>query len=874
MRWILSILALLILGSVRSQNPSDRIDLRNFDTQFLEHLIKSKIDSVRKDHGLKTMANDSILFIAAKDHANYLIENKKLSHKQYGNDLKYQPWDRVKFYGAKNYIVGENVAKGFVHKRILDKKGNVSYAHTYEDVANNFVTGWVNSPGHYANMITPNYEVTGVAIQFDSARQEIKAVQKFAEVEFKYAFEENKTMFPYSDWTAPDQATGFDRSQSKTKQTFEWGIKVPEDSIEYCKHCNVAVDTNAFKNRLRIKGSRVLFTSPNIDMMHALMTKWKSGLALEFVPYRPVDCGNPEYYTMPSRRNDQSIYNGTILKPIYRKDLKKGFKRSGYKWYYRIKKKGKPTHFEYSLGKLPKDIHGYYEMNVLVIHKKKICRVMHLSDVCGEPMELFYDIPYLTKLNKYQYGVNPSLRELSFTVPFEQGKFRYDYEDIKPLIDSVTSDAFTVQSAKIEAFSSLEGNRSSNERLQKLRARSIINAMEYNQRSEIESEIKTNENWALFHQQIESENALKDLRGLDEAKIRQKLANKEYARSIEPFLAEQRYAKIKLTAKVDVTGKEVGNFLISEFSRLRDSVSMDLNSVGMRKETKRNLDTLSSIQWYMYRLIKQGKVDTLLFEQLTVPLSQDYSKLIKDHLWYDLDIHGTGEGNEKWEGQFYQQLNQLDRLGISSFEIRYDVSNYLMRNWPKRVPYRGDVGRLLESIEVLQETATNDSTKAMADRLWVNYHFANANYRHFSKRSSRDDEEMRKSMVLLEKYFLNNQLSDEDNLKLALFFTWGEQEDLAYNVLHPRMLASTTHGPSIALYTKLTFRHEEEYHDQDYYTWIKNTRKVMSKEDWCGMFVGPCNLSFQLFDNEELRDLYCTECAGIKNYAQRPEDWE
>lgn len=871
-------LVFLLFGShnwVKAQHPDDAFNFHNANTAYLEHLLKSKVDSVRQTKGLKLLANDSILYLASEFHANYLVEYKKLSHNQSEFPDTKVPQQRAEKFGAKNYQVGENLVKTYANRKMRDKKGNEYYNLTYGQIASDLVKSWVNSPGHYENIINPAYDVTGLCIRFDSVKQEIKAVQKFADVKFKYSFIENKTLFPYSDYQAPEFASSFkniDRTRIRSK--FEWGLRAPKDSINYCQSCNTSIDTNIYKNKLTVKNRRITFYSPNIEMMHEIMSNRKSGLALELVEYSISDCGNPRYYTYPSRRNNQSILNGEVIKPVYRRHLKKGFKRSGYKWYHRIKKKGTPTHFEYALGKLSRKSEGYIEANVLVIKNKKICRVMHFSNVCGAPLEELYDISYLTKLNKYQYGVNPGERELEFTIPFEQGKYAYNYDDIKPLIDSLTSESFSVKSAHIKAYSSLEGSKEINLMLQKRRAKNIIKALENKQRSAIESVIVTDENWKIFEQQIKSEEALSSLRDLSRDEIRTKLTDKSFAKQIEPFLAKQRYGTIRLVVKFDATDGQIGQFLISEFDRYKDSIAKDLAQLGMTRNAKANMDTMASIQWYMYHLIKHEKLDTMLFEELVIPMHQDYSKLIKDHLWYDLDINGSSEGNMRWEASFYAQLNKLDRLGISSFEIRFDVMNYLLRNWSKRIPYGGDLVRLRDNINGLRQTAANNELKHLANQLWINFHVANANHKHFSNRRGRDDEGMRESMVELLNCFLEDTITDENRYALAQSFVYGEQEDLAFNMLDAKMQLAKPYVPSLILYTKLLFMHPEEWDDDTYVQYLIDVKSKLSDEEWCQMFVGPCNISFQVFDHEPLRQLYCESCAEHKNYAQRPEDWE
>jgi hypothetical protein len=69
---------------------------------------------------------------------------------------------------------------------------------------------------------------------------------------------------------------------------------------------------------------------------------------------------------------------------------------------------------------------------------------------------------------------------------------------------------------------------------------------------------------------------------------------------------------------------------------------------------------------------------------------------------------------------------------------------------------------------------------------------------------------------------------------------------------------------------KLSFVHpDEELFFPEYRQWLFKARNKLTKEQWCSMFVGPCNISFQILDDVELRNFYCTECAGYVNYADR-----
>jgi uncharacterized protein YkwD len=80
----LLITGLALFSSIYSsaQAHSEKPDENKLNILFLEHLIKTQVDSVRKAHGLQPLVSDSILYVAAQDHASYLSTEKTISHYQ------------------------------------------------------------------------------------------------------------------------------------------------------------------------------------------------------------------------------------------------------------------------------------------------------------------------------------------------------------------------------------------------------------------------------------------------------------------------------------------------------------------------------------------------------------------------------------------------------------------------------------------------------------------------------------------------------------------------------------------------------------------------------------------------------------------------
>jgi uncharacterized protein YkwD len=161
-----------------AQLPSDSIISKELNKPYLEHLIKTKIDSVRNKHKIEILKSDSILYLASQHHAKYMMENNTLTHAEKNSKMK-NPLLRAEHFGAQNYLVGENVAFTYMHIPMKDKKGKKYSNETYEELANDFINMWINSQGHFANMIKPDYSLTAIAIAIDEKTNKIYAVQFF-----------------------------------------------------------------------------------------------------------------------------------------------------------------------------------------------------------------------------------------------------------------------------------------------------------------------------------------------------------------------------------------------------------------------------------------------------------------------------------------------------------------------------------------------------------------------------------------------------------------------------------------------------------------------------------------------------------------------
>lgn len=126
-------------GTQDSTTPSQTEDTSGLtaDEQEVFNLVNAK----RTEAGLTVLAIDAEVQNVARDKAQDMVDNNYFSHTSpiYGS-----PFDMMKSYGIKYKAAGENIA------------GNSSNSGA--------VNAWMNSEGHKANILSNNYNYTGIGV--------------------------------------------------------------------------------------------------------------------------------------------------------------------------------------------------------------------------------------------------------------------------------------------------------------------------------------------------------------------------------------------------------------------------------------------------------------------------------------------------------------------------------------------------------------------------------------------------------------------------------------------------------------------------------------------------------------------------------------
>jgi uncharacterized protein YkwD len=174
-RFWLTILLFSYMTSVPlwSQVHPGKINLQEPDFKQIQMKTFDAVNALRANKKLPFLVWDDVLFRAAKDQVDFLLDQNVLSHNQ-KNRGKEHPFDRVRIHGGLCYsAVAENLASVTLGQKT---KPNTS---SYSSTATSLALLWKNSSGHYKNIISKELNNSAVAVSYNSQTRQLICVQVF-----------------------------------------------------------------------------------------------------------------------------------------------------------------------------------------------------------------------------------------------------------------------------------------------------------------------------------------------------------------------------------------------------------------------------------------------------------------------------------------------------------------------------------------------------------------------------------------------------------------------------------------------------------------------------------------------------------------------
>jgi uncharacterized protein YkwD len=139
----------------------------------LERKVHRLINRERERHGLAPLVWDDALARIARGHSRDMFRRRYFSHASpEGHDLEHR-YAREGYRCAINvgnirYEGAENIALNNLYDAVRITNGKAVYAWNSEErIAETTVRGWMDSPGHRRNILTPHWRKEGIGVAID-----------------------------------------------------------------------------------------------------------------------------------------------------------------------------------------------------------------------------------------------------------------------------------------------------------------------------------------------------------------------------------------------------------------------------------------------------------------------------------------------------------------------------------------------------------------------------------------------------------------------------------------------------------------------------------------------------------------------------------
>ena len=789
---IIILLCCFIHVGLHGQQPADNINLKKIKKEFLEKLIDKKINELRTSKSLHPLKADQVLKLAATDQSEYILKSGKVAHDQTVKK-KSTPFDRVLFYEGLHSEIGENCMQTALGAKVkVSGQSKRVTLKTYEQVANAIVSAWVEAKESPEVVFNKHYYNVGTAITVDTKTKKIIATQVYGSEPF---------LLP------------------KDLKVDKDDYKIQPYNREKCGDLdrNFAYLPELMSDNIFFKNGEIYFYFHDLELFKAIMKSSNDAIALDVIARSQFSCetGNRFY---PSR-----IHSGILLPPISKNQLlgKNELKEDGQ--------------VEVSLGPIPEFVDtNNVEFTLLIIQDNCLCQTIVYNSLGGENLRSL-NLDFIMDTLSVSNQADSILNTLSFTVPFERGKFDYKTEDIRPFLDSISLNRYDLKKIEIVAFSSIEGSEKENEMLQQKRAKSILKAIQSYKLQNVETEIKTQENWEGFYKSLKGSPYEPELLKLTQEQIKKIVNSDTLEINLEPYLEDQRQAKIILSVEKIFMDSALYSVLIDRFKK----------SIKTKDYAKAKV-----YQSIIFSAIKKGKIEKEEVLKLEIPHLKQTVSLNNNQIAF------------RWQYSMVENRDSLNKYLLRDIQTQQVVdpgNTYLEYNrillklllWSEKYDRQSDPKYLLRDIKALYN---RDIEPYKIHQLLLNFHIISADFYYETKKFRERD----KALNEVKKILLQSQLNRDQVLKIANYFTFQMRIDWAIELMKPWALRKNIDEEFLFTFITVAIYNKELVTPKEYQEFMLRA-KEMNKDRFCKMFGYP-NMSFQLLKDVSVKSIYCNTC--------------
>lgn len=560
-------------------------------------------------------------------------------------------------------------------------------------------------------------------------------------------------------------------------------------------------------NCIFIEDNKVILRYHNKKRFLKLFPNATDGLVIDLLRDDQFPCDGPNIL------DGSAIYDGILLKPLYRDDFLKGNLSTGD---YRL---------EVVLGIVPEELHDIHVMpNVLYIKNGQVCRYNVIHYIDGEDYGLAPIDPIFQSPAALLNSIG-SVRAVSIPFAFEQNKT----QPKGAFNRSIPADS--IFQIEVLSYSSIEGTEAHNKALHEERAAAILReARSYFGKLDCPTKKVVRENWEKCYLQLE-------LLGLDSIAKLPKDAIRSFVitdkkHNWDSLLYEQRIS----TAVFHIKGQS-------------DSITQPEEFLNMNVRTALLNGNNRVANLALLKLYQENMPTNLLFEpgiydriMNDTGLVQNASALLTHH-FNPKDIRVIGFVRN-WLRDPYTLSEPVKRNLIHL----YNLSTYrlLTDDWDV------ESSRFLRVLNPSKLYAffENRPVSSVYD---LNFHLTSMHYYELTGTY----DSIGTSFKKIKLYFDSQRLSLEEELKIAQFFNYWSVPELCVDLLTKSMDSEDFSAEAAFILGQTITSIQYKTPNNSAIRKAAARAYELAPEKWCGWL----QYDFQLYRYPELKNDYCIPCG-------------
>ncbi len=778
------------IDSLKHPNYYQTIDIEDFDSKLMQQVLEDEINAVRLQQGLDSLKRNVVLQNAADDQAEYMSAKDIATTIQSGK--KKTTGKRIQYYGGSNK--GDEIV-------IKTLPGKGKYLFTYKELAQDLMFRFLKSKKTSVYITKPEYVFCGIGVTLNGVGKKVYVSIVFGNYDsFNNGSERRDEMdLPYS--------------------TKKYGLKQYDEKI--CNKTNKFKNLSSLQESLYIEKDKIYFQYKHLKELQKLIKDSKDGLAIDIVQKIQFGC------TGDNIMDNTLVNKGIMQKRIYANKL--------YKMNLITDEKERKTKIKVLLGTIPPELDGEYEINLMIINQKHICKtctpISHLEGAVeyNKELDLLADTiqtdtePYLPK---------PEKNVLTFKIPFEKNKFNYQQADIEPFIKKLKEPDFIIENLKITAYSSIEGDDANNKLLQEKRAQSIVSALNQRQKQNIKPEIVTGYNWDDFKRDLTG-TEYENITNMSMVQAQQYIKENGLSKKLEPYLKNERYGLIELSVSYEIEGNKEQQYVVNRFNKAVINNDKEL---------------ALSIQKYIFKKVLADEYDTLAVSGQEIPLNTGMAGLYMNKLWLQKYVR-----SDFLDENYCKKIDALSHLVPENYYIKFNSIYCKIHN---KLSYADEteINRFQQAIDSLYETSLSKET---IDLLNLAYQISVIQAVDTTDTPTPlVNEKLQKIKSIAN---IDETNDDWQNaMKLSYIFLQAKDFDFAARILEPFIYENSVYEELLYNYIYLcTYSDARIFSNRFVYAMRK--AQEMNPKRFCEMFTKK-KISFQVLRNSLVKEIYCQYC--------------